>query len=683
MERLGINATFNAGAIYLDGRYILAVRVEGYDRKSFFAIAESPNGVDNFRFWDYPLVLPETTTPDTNVYDMRLVAHEDGWIYGLFCTERKDRSRPSDTTAAVASCGIARTKDLRNWERLPDLRSDAGQQRNVVLHPEYIDGKYALYTRPQDGFIEVGQGGGIGWGLTDTMEAAEVKQEIIVDGKVYHTIKELKNGQGPAPLKTKAGWLHLAHGVRNTAAGLRYVLYTFMTSLESPWIITHAPGGYFIAPEGGERVGDAAHRAFQYLNNHFLDVANGGYYWMVDYLGQPTDFKKQIYGQAFAIYALGAYYELSADERAANLAIELIWLIEKYSYDNLNGGYRTPDGTIWLGTEEGLNQLVRKGGEEYFVRYELAPDGLSGAEYLAHNFVYEVIPSSYHSNTLWLATSMGVKKVSYGIDEIRQVECRSYMHDDPAGYNLSHPFVSDLIEESDSTLWVATYDGLNHLNTRSGKCEAYFAKANTPHRLTSNVLQCLYEDKLGNIWLLDIRKNESGLLKLSVSEVDLVKFLLEICDSFNNLATQRDIHLEFHSEQDQLMVWADLHQLEKVIFNLLSNAFKFTKDKGKVLVAITEEEDQIQVEISDSGIGIPPEELHRIFDRFYQASSNTEWTRKSGSGIGLSLAKAIVEKHKGAIEVKSTLAEGTSFRILLRKGKEHFSDEELDTLEVS
>lgn len=262
MERLGINATFNAGAIYLDGRYILAVRVEGYDRKSFFAIAESPNGVDNFRFWDYPLVLPETTTPDTNVYDMRLVAHEDGWIYGLFCTERKDRSRPSDTTAAVASCGIARTKDLRNWERLPDLRSDAGQQRNVVLHPEYIDGKYALYTRPQDGFIEVGQGGGIGWGLTDTMEAAEVKQEIIVDGKVYHTIKELKNGQGPAPLKTKAGWLHLAHGVRNTAAGLRYVLYTFMTSLESPWIITHAPGGYFIAPEGGERVGDVSNVTF-------------------------------------------------------------------------------------------------------------------------------------------------------------------------------------------------------------------------------------------------------------------------------------------------------------------------------------------------------------------------------------------------------------------------------------
>ena len=947
------------------------------------------------------------------------------------------------------------------------------------------------------------------------------------------------------------------------------------------------------------------------------------------------------------------------------------------SHDFVYDVAQAPDGTIWLGTEEGLNQLVRKGGEEYFVRYELAPDGLSGAEYLAHNFVYEVIPSSYHSNTLWLATSMGVKKVSYGTDEIRQVECRSFMHDDPAGYNLSHPFVADLIEESDSTLWVATYDGLNHLNTRSGKCEAYFAKANTPHRLTSNVLQCLYEDKLGNIWvgldrgvnkmksihsgfvpyfleltetgiagasvsavvptskadgvwvgssddglffvpinaqhsrlgqaksfrfpnakmpelcqfvskllldsegwlwiftkgagilrvreetlrqsngiitefqqftqgrhlsdnyvltgiesikgyvwigswdkgldvynlktgkflhfpetsdiavdfqdfpvvhlvetfdngrsylwvgtrgagvyqlefdeveerlmlvrhykssdtgsylsnneindlfqdshgrlwvgtdnglnlfadpskpevvsyfeeqglsssiiqsilednngdmwistqyginrlslngdtvvqmkdfhrenglqdsyfnddaatvfanqqlifgglngfslirpefiqpdmtqpliklsglrianetvnigekhngrvllpqridmldelsleynentvtfsfvgihlnisgrqqyayrlvgydedwiftdqkqrlahytklphgeytfqvkadngegywsevrslrlniappfwlsswaylfyllvlataiylgiryvrlraeyhhniklerlerekleevnrlklqfftnishdlrtpltliispleqllreapsdalrklysrmsvnanrlmiminqLLDIRKNESGLLKLSVSEVDLVKFLLEICDSFNNLATQRDIQLEFHSERDKLMIWADLHQLEKVIFNLLSNAFKFTKDKGKVLVAITEEEDRIQVEISDSGIGIPPEELHRIFDRFYQASSNTEWTRKSGSGIGLSLAKAIVEKHKGAIEVKSTLAEGTSFRILLRKGKEHFSDEELDTLEVS
>lgn len=262
MERLGVNATFNAGAIRWKDKYLLAVRVEGYDRKSFFAIAESPNGVDNFRFWDYPVLMPETEEPDTNVYDIRLVAHEDGWIYGLFCTERKDHSQPHDTTAAIASCGIARTKNFKDWERLPDLISHAGQQRNVVLHPEFIDGQYALYTRPQDGFIQVGKGGGIGWGLTKSMEAAQVEQESIVDGKVYHTIKELKNGQGPAPLKTESGWLHLAHGVRNTAAGLRYVLYLFMTSLEQPWRITHAPAGYFLAPEGSERVGDVSNVAF-------------------------------------------------------------------------------------------------------------------------------------------------------------------------------------------------------------------------------------------------------------------------------------------------------------------------------------------------------------------------------------------------------------------------------------
>ena len=262
LERQGINATFNAGAIYWQGKYLLVVRVEGNDRKSFFAIAESPNGVDNFRFWDYPLIMPETDKPDTNVYDMRLTQHEDGWIYGLFCSERKDMSRPEDTSAAVASCGIARTKDLVNWERLPDLISHAGQQRNVVLHPEFIDGRYALYTRPQDGFIEVGGGGGIGWGLTDSMEKAEVDQEFIVDGKVYHTIKEVKNGQGPTPIRTPQGWLHLAHGVRNTAAGLRYTLYLFLTSLEQPWVITHAPAGHFIAPQGAERVGDVSNVAF-------------------------------------------------------------------------------------------------------------------------------------------------------------------------------------------------------------------------------------------------------------------------------------------------------------------------------------------------------------------------------------------------------------------------------------
>lgn len=262
MERLGVNATFNSGALLWNGRYLLVVRVEGNDRKSFFAIAESPNGTDQFRFWDYPVRLPETADPDTNVYDMRLTAHEDGWIYGLFCTERKDTARPHDLSAATAQCGIARTRDLVEWERLPDLITYSGQQRNVVLHPEFIDGKYALYTRPQDGFIEVGSGGGIGWGFTDSMENAEVKEEVIVDGKVYHTIKEVKNGQGPPPVKTAEGWLHLAHGVRNTAAGLRYVLYLFMTDLQQPWRITHAPGGHFIAPEGAERVGDVSNVVF-------------------------------------------------------------------------------------------------------------------------------------------------------------------------------------------------------------------------------------------------------------------------------------------------------------------------------------------------------------------------------------------------------------------------------------
>lgn len=262
MERQGVNAAFNSGAIYWNGKYILAARVEGVDRKSFFAIAESPNGIDNFRFWDYPITMPETDRPDTNVYDMRLTAHQDGWIYGLFCTERKDESRPNDTSAAEAQCGIARTKDLIAWERLPDLITYSGQQRNVVLHPEFVDGKYALYTRPQDGFISVGAGGGIGWGLTDSMVNAEVKSEVIVDPKVYHTIKEVKNGQGPAPIKTAEGWLHLAHGVRNTAAGLRYVLYMFMTELNRPWIITHRPAGHFISPHGEERVGDVSNVTF-------------------------------------------------------------------------------------------------------------------------------------------------------------------------------------------------------------------------------------------------------------------------------------------------------------------------------------------------------------------------------------------------------------------------------------
>lgn len=262
LERLGVNAAFNSGAIFWQGKYVLVARVEGDDRKSFFAVAESDNGVDGFRFWDYPVVMPETDEPDTNVYDMRLTEHEDGYIYGLFCTERKDKNHPENLSAAVAQCGIARTTDLVTWERLPDLVTYSGQQRNVVLHPQFVDGKYAFYTRPQDGFISVGSGGGIGWGLADDITRAEIKDEVIVDGKEYHTIKEVKNGQGPAPIKTAHGWLHLAHGVRNTAAGLRYVLYMFMTDLDKPWVITHRPGGHFIAPHGAERVGDVSNVVF-------------------------------------------------------------------------------------------------------------------------------------------------------------------------------------------------------------------------------------------------------------------------------------------------------------------------------------------------------------------------------------------------------------------------------------
>ena len=263
LERIAVNAAFNAGAILHKGKFLVVARVEGADRKSFFAVAESPNGVDNFRFWEYPVLMPETADPDTNVYDMRLVKHQDGWIYGLFCTERKDPKTPSwDTSSAVAQCGIARTRDLKTWERLADLKSQSPQQRNVVLHPEFIDGKYAFYTRPQDDFIQAGKGGGIGWGLSDSIENAVVHSESIMDNRAYHTIQEVKNGLGPAPIKTSAGWLHLAHGVRNTAAGLRYVLYLFLAELQRPWVITHKPAGYFIAPEGGERVGDVSNVVF-------------------------------------------------------------------------------------------------------------------------------------------------------------------------------------------------------------------------------------------------------------------------------------------------------------------------------------------------------------------------------------------------------------------------------------
>lgn len=264
MERIGFNVAFNAGAMKWKDRYILAVRVEGVDRKSFFAIAESPNGIDHFRFWDKPVVLPQIkNNPDTNVYDMRLIEHEDGWIYGIFCTERKDPEAPAaDTSSAIANAGIVRTKDLLNWERLPDLVSNSGQQRNVVLHPEFVNGKYAVYTRPQDGFIDIGKGGGIGFGFVDDMTKPVVKDERIIQNKKYHTVYELKNGLGPAPIKTNKGWLHLAHGVRNTAAGLRYTLYLFMTDLKDITKVIHHPAGYFMAPNYKETLGDVSNVLF-------------------------------------------------------------------------------------------------------------------------------------------------------------------------------------------------------------------------------------------------------------------------------------------------------------------------------------------------------------------------------------------------------------------------------------
>jgi 4-O-beta-D-mannosyl-D-glucose phosphorylase len=263
MERFGINAVFNAGAMFWNGKYILAARVEGYDRKSFFAIAESANGIDGFTFWDTPILLPETSEPDTNVYDMRLVQHEDGWIYGLFCTERRQKGVPdADQSSAVAQCGIARTKDLKTWERLPDLITRSNQQRNVVLHPTFVNGMYALYTRPQDGFIEAGSGGGIAIGYTKDIAQAVIEEETLIDKRVYHTINESKNGLGPAPIYTADGWLHLAHGVRNTASGLRYVLYLFMTDVQEIGKIIYKPAGYFMAPEGEERVGDVSNVLF-------------------------------------------------------------------------------------------------------------------------------------------------------------------------------------------------------------------------------------------------------------------------------------------------------------------------------------------------------------------------------------------------------------------------------------
>lgn len=262
MERFGINAVFNAGAIKFNGKYLVMARVEGHDRKSFFAIAESPNGIDNFHFWEYPVQLPDLYPEETNVYDMRLTKHEDGWIYGIFCSESKDPDAPAgDLTSAIAAAGIIRSRDLKNWERLPNLVSKS-QQRNVVLHPEFVDGKYALYTRPQDGFIDAGSGGGISWALIDDITHAVIKKEIVIEQRHYHTIKEVKNGEGPHPIKTPQGWLHLAHGVRACAAGLRYVLYLYMTSLDDPRKVIAQPGGYFMAPVGEERTGDVSNVLF-------------------------------------------------------------------------------------------------------------------------------------------------------------------------------------------------------------------------------------------------------------------------------------------------------------------------------------------------------------------------------------------------------------------------------------
>ena len=261
MQRIMMNAVLNAGAIKLNGRYLLVCRVEGADRKSFFAVAESPNGIDQWRFWDEPVTMPDNDNPTTNVYDMRITQHEDGWIYGVFCAERHDDSQPGNLSAATATAGIARTKDLKTWERLPDLQSKS-QQRNVVLHPEFVDGKYAFYTRPQDGFIDTGSGGGIGWGLCDDITHAEVTEEKIIYERKYHTITEVKNGEGPHPLKTDKGWLHLAHGVRATACGLRYVLYMYMTALDDPTKVIARPGGFFLVPEGDEYIGDVMNVAF-------------------------------------------------------------------------------------------------------------------------------------------------------------------------------------------------------------------------------------------------------------------------------------------------------------------------------------------------------------------------------------------------------------------------------------
>ena len=321
VERFGIHAVFNSGAIKIDDRYVLVTRVEAADRKSFFAVAESPDGVDNFRFRDRPVTMPEYGEPATNVYDMRVVRHEDGWIYGLFCVERKDKANPGDLSAAVASCGIARTRDLVEWERLPDLKSSS-QQRNVCLHPEFVNGKYALYTRPQDGFIDAGSGGGIGWALVDDICNAEIREEKIISPRHYHTITEVKNGEGPAPIKTSKGWLHLAHGVRGCASGLLYVLYLYMTALDDPSRVIAEPAGFFIAPQGGEYIGDVMNVTF----------CNG---WIED----PD-------GKVFIYYA-------SSDTRL-HVATSTVDRLVDYCLNTAPDGFTTGD------TVRRLNELIDK-----------------------------------------------------------------------------------------------------------------------------------------------------------------------------------------------------------------------------------------------------------------------------------------------------------------------------------
>ena len=321
-ERFGIHAAFNSGAIKWGDRYLLCVRVEGADRKSFFAMAESPNGVDGFRFWDRPVTMPEWGEPATNVYDIRLTAHEDGWVYGIFCVERKDpAAAPGDLSSAVAAAGIARTRDFIKWERLPDLKSTS-QQRNVVLHPEFVDGKYAFYTRPQDGFIDAGSGGGIGWALVDDITHAEVKDEKIINLRHYHTVKEVKNGEGPAPIRTDRGWLHLAHGVRGCACGLRYVLYMYMTALDDPSRVIAEPAGFFMAPEGEEYIGDVMNVLF----------SNG---WIVD----PD-------GRVFIYYA-------SSDTRM-HVATSSVDRLVDYCLGTESDGLTTGD------TVRRLNRLIDK-----------------------------------------------------------------------------------------------------------------------------------------------------------------------------------------------------------------------------------------------------------------------------------------------------------------------------------